>query len=136
MLNRNSLFSLSPFFSEVESQFPAFSGRNDFFNPAVEVKEEEKRYVVSLDVPGMKKEEIKLEIHENELNISGERRREETRNEKGSTYTERSYGKFKRSFSLPSNVEASKVEASYKDGTLNVFIPKTDEVKPKLIQIS
>ena len=83
----------------------------------------------------MKKEEIDISLHGDTLTISGERKSSEKEGDQGFR-TERFFGKFQRSLTLPSAVNTEKVKASYKDGILEVVLPKADEAKPKQIEVS
>lgn len=105
------------------------------FEPACEVSESDEHYLMSLDLPGMKKEDIKIEMSDNLLTISGERRRENAEKNQRVQRYEKSYGFFKRSFTLPASVEADKVEARYEDGVLELYLPKTHAAKPRQIEI-
>ena len=87
-----------------------------------------------VELPGLKKEEIEISLHDDTLTISGERRREESNEQE--FLTERSYGKFQRSFILPTAIDAEKVKASYKDGLLQVVLPKAEEAKLKQIEVA
>ena len=82
----------------------------------------------------MRKEDIEISLHDGVLSISGERKEETT--SEGATRTERSFGKFRRSVTLPSRVDVNQVKAAYKDGILTVTLPKAEEAKPKQIQIN
>lgn len=105
------------------------------FNPACEVAETDEHYLMSVDLPGMKKEDIKIEMSDNVLTVSGERKRDSSGKTQRFQRYERSYGFFKRSFSLPSSIEADKVEARYEDGVLELYLPKTQAAKPRHIEI-
>ncbi|MGZ3691072.1 MAG: Hsp20/alpha crystallin family protein [Pseudobdellovibrio sp.] len=106
------------------------------FQPSCDVNETKEHYLVSFDMPGMKKEDIKIEIQGNELVISGERHREVSEKEGESTLRhERMYGKFERSFTLPTTIATDKIEAHYEDGVLNVALPKAESSKARTIQI-
>ena len=87
-----------------------------------------------VELPGLKKEEIEISLHDDTLTISGERKREESSEQE--FLTERLYGKFQRSLTLPTAVDAEKVKASYKDGLLQVVLPKAEEAKPKQIEVA
>ena len=105
------------------------------WSPAIEVHENKDSFVVKAELPGMKKEQIEISLHEGALLVSGERKREE-KSKPGETYREeRFYGKFHRSIALPKPVAADQVKATYKDGVLTVTLPKTEEVKPKQIEV-
>lgn len=105
------------------------------FSPAVDIKETQKEYLVRVEVPGISKKDIEIEISDNILTIKGERKFE--KEEKGESYhrVERSYGSFCRSFTLPTQVASDKIEASFKDGLLDIKIPKAEEKIPKKIEI-
>ncbi len=104
--------------------------------PACDVEEADDHYLLALDLPGIPREQIKLEIVDNQLLISGERRLESRKRVDEAWYSERRFGKFHRSFALPTGVDAEKVEANYQDGTLRVYVPKADSVKPRQVKIS
>ena len=106
------------------------------WQPACEVDEGDDHYLVSLEMAGVPKDQIKLEIVDQQLVISGERTRQTKRNQEGQTYTERRYGKFQRSFTLPPGVDASRIEANAQDGILRVYIPKAESAKPRQIKIT
>ena len=103
--------------------------------PEVDIAEEKDRIIVRSDLPGMKQEEIAVEVSDGVLTIKGERKRE-TESKEGKTYrVERSYGSFLRSFTLPAGVDATKVNAAYKNGVLEVTLPKLAEAKAKQIKV-
>ena len=111
----------------------------DFSIPAVNVRETEDSHIMELAVPGMKKSDFKVELDNDTLVISAEKKNEQEENEKGYTRKEFNYSSFRRSFSLPNTVESDKIDASYKDGLLTITIPKKEEAKQKparLIKIS
>jgi HSP20 family protein len=133
------LFQLS---DEVNRLFNAPQGgitRNQPFNtwaPLVDVFEDPDRVTVHIEVAGMRKEDIDVSLHDGALTISGERKLSEA-HAKAETYrSERFFGRFQRSVTLPAPVAADKVKASYKDGILTVILPKADEAKPKQIEVS
>lgn len=104
--------------------------------PACDVEEEEDHYLLTLDMPGVPKDRIKLEIVNGQVIISGERHQEQKGRANGAWYAERRRGRFQRSFTLPAGVDADKVEANYQDGTLRVFVPKAESAKPRQIKIT
>jgi HSP20 family protein len=104
--------------------------------PAVDVYEDKDNLTVKCEVPGMKKEDIDISLHEGFLTISGERKHEEKKTEGEFYRTERYEGRFSRSLTLPSKVNAEKINATYKDGVLTVVLPKAEEAKPKQIQVN
>ncbi len=105
------------------------------WNPAVDIAEHDDEYVVRVELPGVAKDDVKVVIQENMLAIRGEKKQE--KDTKGSNYhrVERSYGTFQRSFSLPSNVKGDKIDASFKDGVLNIVLPKAEEAKRKEVEV-
>lgn len=103
--------------------------------PSVDVSETEKGFLISADMPGVKKEDLKIEVKDGILNISGERKKEDSRVENGVSLQERFYGKYQRSFSLPETVDADSIEASFEHGVLEVMIPKSAKTKPKTIEV-
>jgi HSP20 family protein len=104
--------------------------------PAIEVFEKEDKFVVKADLPGMKQEDISVSVVGDTLTIKGERKSETEVKEEDYHCCERSYGSFSRSISLPSNVDAKKIEASYDDGVLEIILPKAPEIKPKKVTIT
>jgi HSP20 family protein len=101
----------------------------------VDIKEDEKEYLIKAELPDMKKEDVRLTVENEVLAISGERTFE--KEEKGKKYhrIERAYGSFVRSFSLPEDADGGKVTAEFKDGMLHVHLPKSQKPKPKAIEI-
>ena len=114
------------------------SNSQQFLNgwlPTVDLYEDRDHLVLKAEIPGMKKEDIEISLHGDVLTLSGERKEEEEW-EKAETYrAERFLGRFQRTFTLPVTVDASKVQASYKDGILTVTLPKVEEAKPKQIEV-
>ena len=105
------------------------------WSPAVDIAENDKEYRLRVELPGIKKEDLKIEVQNGMLCLSGERKVE--KEEKDETYhrIERAYGSFSRSFSLPENVATDKIEAKCQDGVVNVHLPKTEPKKPDVKQI-
>ncbi|HEY6221433.1 MAG TPA: Hsp20/alpha crystallin family protein, partial [Candidatus Eisenbacteria bacterium] len=105
------------------------------WQPVVDIEEQPERYIVRAELPGMKLEDIKITLRDSQLVVRGEKRREEEK--KDSTYhrVERAYGQFERAFTLSHAVQSDKIEAIYRDGVLEVSIPKADEAKPREIPI-
>jgi HSP20 family protein len=109
-----------------------------FFNewaPALDLFEDKENLVVKLEVPGMKKEDFEIALHEGVLSISGERKFEEKRQKATGYRTERFEGRFQRSVVLPKAVQGDQVRASYKDGILTVTLPIAAEARPKQILV-
>jgi HSP20 family protein len=118
---------------------PGFGGREDrllgVWSPALDVFQDKDHVFVKCELPGMKKEDIHISLHEDTLTISGERKNEREVKE-GDTYrSERFFGRFHRSVALPVSVDAGQVKAQYKDGVLAVSLAKAEEAKPKQIEV-
>lgn len=115
-----------------------FEGRREAeygeWMPVLDVVEREGEVLVKAEIPGMKKEDIKVSVKDDLLTISGEKRQEEQEDGENWRRVERTYGSFKRLLSLPS-VDNEKVEATYKDGVLEIRLPKQESAKPKEIPI-
>ena len=122
---------LARFFGEGGVQVP-FTGR---FAPSVDIGEDDDRYVITVELPGSKKEDVTVEMNDRVLTIRGEKRNEREEKKEQSRWVERSYGSFSRSFTLPSNAVADRVKAEFKDGVLTIEVPKAEEAKPKAITI-
>ncbi|WP_455245968.1 Hsp20/alpha crystallin family protein [Petrachloros mirabilis] len=103
--------------------------------PVVDISESDGEYLIKAELPEVKKEDVKVTVEDGVLTIQGERRQE--KEEKGKKYhrVERSYGSFVRSFALPESVDEGAVKAEYKDGVLNLHLPKSEKVKPKAIDV-
>lgn len=105
------------------------------WSPAVDIQETDKEYLVKADLPEVKKEDVKVELQDGMLTVEGERRQEQEEKGKKFHKIERSYGKFVRKFALPTEVDEAKVQAEFKEGVLNVHLPKTAAAKPKAIEV-
>jgi HSP20 family protein len=125
----NSLFSARP--------WPRFDEDETFadWRPAVDVQETDQEYLIKADLPEVKKDDVKVEVREGMLTVQGERKSE--KEEKGKKFhkIEREYGKFVRRFALPAQVDAAKVQAEFKDGVLNVHLPKSATAVSKAIDV-
>lgn len=106
------------------------------WTPAIDVVEDKDNVIVRAELPGMKKEDIEVTLHEGTLSIAGERKSERKSEESGVCRSERFFGRFQRAVTLPSAVAGDRVKADYKDGILTVTLPKTEEAKPKQIDVS
>ncbi len=109
---------------------------DSYFVPACDVDEQEDHYLLTLEMAGVKKDDIKMEVIGNQVIVSGERRNESRTQETGKSYSERRYGKFQRAFGLPAGVDTTQLEANYQDGILRVVIPKAETAKPRQIKIT
>lgn len=119
-----------PFLTGAGRQAQLFSG----WTPALDLYQNTDNVVALIELPGMRKEEIEISLHDGTLTIAGERKEES--GQEGATRTERFTGKFRRTITLPARVDANKVSATYKDGVLTVTLPKAEEAKPKQIQVN
>jgi len=105
------------------------------WTPAVDVYEDEDAYLIKLELPEVNRDDVKVNLNENTLSISGERRVENEQKRENYHRVERSYGQFYRSFTLPPNVDTGAINAEFKDGMLRLTIPKKEEAKPKQIEV-
>jgi len=103
--------------------------------PTVDISETDGEYLIKAELPEVKKEDVKVTVENGVLTLQGERRQEKEEKSKRFHRVERSYGSFVRSFSLPESVDESSVKADYKDGVLNLHLPKSEKVKPKAIDV-
>ena len=106
------------------------------WNPAVDIAEKDAEYVIMVELPGVAKDAVKISTVDNLLTIRGEKKEE--KESKGSKYhrVERAYGSFQRSFTLPTTVKSDKIEASFNDGMLTIALPKAEQAKPKMIEVT
>ncbi len=126
----NSLFEL-PALTGSSRQAQLFNG----WTPALDVYQNADNIVAIVELPGMRKEAIEISLHDGTLTIAGERNSATGEGEKAER-TERFTGKFRRSITLPTRVDAAQVAASYKDGVLTINLPKAEEAKPKKIEVT
>lgn len=145
----NDFWSADPFrrFSQLQRQMddlfqditstPALSGTwgGQSFLPSCDLTEVEDHYVLRMDIPGMSKDDIKIEMRGSQLSISGERKEEAEEETMGNYRSERSYGAFERTFTLPEDVKAEHISSEYKDGVLSIAIPKMAASKSHQIKI-
>ncbi len=105
------------------------------WNPVVDIYDTADTTVIKADLPGLKKEDITINIEGNVLSLTGERNIEEEVKKENYYRRERAYGMFKREFTLPASVDHEKIKADFKDGVLKIEIPKPEEKKPKTITV-
>jgi HSP20 family protein len=103
--------------------------------PTVDISETPQQYDIRAEIPGMKKEDIKVSVNKNVLTLSGEKKEEKKTEDKKYHRVESYYGSFQRSFVLPEGIKADKVAADFKDGVLTVVVPKSEETKEKTVDI-
>jgi HSP20 family protein len=137
--NRPEADVLSRTFNDIVDEF--FNGsttnyRKDSFMPSVDVSETENEFLIAAELPGMKKDDISVDIEKGRLTISGERKFKNEEENKNYHRLETRYGKFSRSFYLPDSIEEESIQAKYEDGILNITIAKSEEKVKKKIEIS
>jgi HSP20 family protein len=129
-----------PFSREVDRLFDAFLGQADRegrrWVPPVDLVEAEDHFVLKADLPGLTQDDVSIEVQDGTLSISGERKAEHEQRERGWYRIERSFGSFSRSLTLPEGVDPDGIQAEFRDGVLEVRIPKPEERKPRRIEIS
>ncbi len=134
-------FEMFPQFRAVESLMSRMfddsqeSWLGTALSPMIDLSETDDEVDVSMDLPGMKPEEIDIQVHNNVLSIKGERNEEKEQKDRTFHRVERRYGSFARAITLPSSVDENKVDAQYKDGVLKISLPKTKEAKAKKISV-
>ncbi len=133
MLPTISKRTYSPFLSNLfdDDFFPVLTNRTSSM-PAVNIKENDKNFALELAIPGMDKKDLKIDINEDVLTISSESKNESEEEKDGYKRKEFSYSSFCRSFYIPENVNREKISAGYKDGILNIELPKMEEEKNKI----
>lgn len=104
-------------------------------SPACDITETESAFVLSFDIPGLRREDIDIEVVGRQLKVSGTRKQEEEFKDKNTYRMERSFGSFHRSFDLPEGTKAEAIEAAYDNGVLRLSVPKVEAVKPHKVQI-
>ena len=118
------------------AEFTKTSSLLSGWTPAFDVYEDKDNFSVVAELPGMKKEDIEVSLHNGTLSVSGERKSENTHDNTEVYRSERFFGRFQRTISLPTAVAADNIKAQYKDGILTVTLPKTEEAKPKQIDVA
>lgn len=127
---------LPSFFGNLESNLFNDERLDRFRNVAVNIKEREDDFVIEMAIPGVKKEDVNIEIEENKLIVSAETSHEIDETKERYSRREFSYGSFTRSFTLPREVDVDKIAASSNDGVLNISIPKPQSKKKKVKKIT
>ena len=116
-------------------RFQPLAGTNSAWTPAVDILEKGDDLVIRAEVPGIERDAIDVKVEDNTLILSGERARETEDDDTQAYRRERVYGSFVRSFTLPKTVDATRITAEYKNGVLEITIPKAEEAKPRRIEI-
>jgi HSP20 family protein len=146
LMRRGSLVRMNDPFRELEriqreidrmfsSVLTEDSNETPVFLPPVDVEETDNHYVLSLDLPGVRKEDIRMEVMDNQLRVTGERKQEREDRRESSYRVERSYGTFERVFNLPSGVNPDQIHSEHENGVLRVAIPKAEAPKPRQLSI-
>lgn len=136
-----SLFNLNDRFGSIFDNFFYPSLRHDeeetrlAWNPVVDIYENEGTYVVTAEIPGVDKKDLEIGVKDRVLTLKGERSSDNEANEGHYYRRERCHGKFERTFTLPADVDADRIDASFKDGVLKIEIPKPEQRKPKQITV-
>tara|TARA_Y100000590_G_scaffold443996_1_gene574187 strand:+ start:137 stop:613 length:477 start_codon:yes stop_codon:yes gene_type:complete len=131
---RPTLFNeIDSWFNNITSDFPSFINEESQWKPCFEVLNSKEAYRVRADLPGMVKKDVNIEINDDVITIKGERKNEYSDN---NHYSEFSYGKFSRSFSLPDDVICDDIKASMKDGVLALAIPRMKQIESKTKKIT
>jgi len=122
-----------------ETPFADFNRMGEFFNgwaPSLDLTEDKDNLIATVEIPGLTKENLDVSVHEGVLNISGERVRAKENENDEAHRRERLYGRFHRSISLPKPVKVESIKATYRDGILTVTMPKTEQAKPRQVEVS
>ena len=123
------LDNISNRFQRIFDEFPGYGfNPNETFSPKIDISENEKSIQINAEIPGVPKENLKITLQDNILTIEGEKKKVSEEKDKNYYREERSYGKFKRSFTLPVEVDSDNVDAKFKNGILEI---KLDKIQPK-----
>ncbi len=127
--------SIQKYFDDFTSMESSFN--TDTFTPKFDISEKGNQFIIETEVPGVKKENLKITLQDNILTIQGEKKNVSNESERKYFLTERTYGSFKKSFTLPEEVNSDKVNAKFNDGVLSVTLDKVEEVSPveKVIEV-
>ena len=112
------------------------TGLENVWTPSVDISETDNDIIVTAELPGVKKDDVKISLQDNVLTIRGEKKQEKEEKNENYHRVERAYGVFQRSFTLPTTVDPKKIKATFKDGVLKIKLPKTEEARMKEIPIS
>ncbi len=105
------------------------------WTPRVNIEEVKDRFEITAELPGLRKDDVKIEVKDHVLTLTGDKKVENENTDRNVYLYERAYGRFCRTFTLPDNVDAEKIDAEFKDGILKIGVPKTEEAKPKEIKV-
>ena len=124
---------------EIDRMFDRYQGGETApadLRPSVDIVENDNDFVVSMELPGVRKEDVKLTVSDGVLTVKGEKKQERELKEDQYRRLERSFGGFERSFTLPAAARSEAIAASYSNGVLTITIPKAEQAKPREIQVS
>jgi HSP20 family protein len=132
------IFSLRDDFDDIVNDF--FSGFSSIgatrsVYPLLDIREDKDKYTIGIEIPGVEKKDLKISVKKENLVVQGEKKEEKKRQEESYLRVERSYGKFMRSISLPTEVDQSKITAKYNNGVLKIVLPKTKKGKAKEVEV-
>ncbi len=125
---------MDSFFGDVCSPANTAQATSTWY-PSVDISESDEAVVVAAEIPGIRAEDIKVTVVDRVLTIEGEKKEEKREDQKQTHRVERTYGSFRRAFRLASAVDADQISASYRDGVLNLSLPKAEAAKPRQIEI-
>lgn len=120
----------------LENEWRGAAAASASFVPRLEVVEHDGEFVVTAELPGIEEKDLNIEVHGNVLTLRGEKRSERSGESEGRTWTERSYGEFRRAVELPGDVQSDKASASFKNGVLAITLPKSDASKVRSIPVT
>ncbi len=127
--------TMDRFFHDWDGEFWKLESSQRVWMPALDISETPDAYIVRVEVPGVKAEDLEVSLQDNTLTIRGKRERSEERKEETYHWVERSYGEFTRSLALPSDVKVDAIDATYRNGVLEIRLPKSEESKPHRIEV-
>lgn len=119
------------FFQRFDNLMPASFGSNALLKPNVDIRENKKNYKVTIEVPGVEESDIKLELQDGTLTVSGEKKYEKEDKDENTHFVERSYGSFRRVLSLPQDIDQDAIDAKFRNGVLTITVPRKQMAKPK-----
>lgn len=132
------IFSLRDDFDDIVNDF--FSGFSSIgaarsVYPLLDIREDKDKYIIGIEIPGVEKKDLKISVKKENLVVQGEKKEEKKKQEESYLRVERSYGKFMRSISLPTEVDQSRITAKYNNGVLKIVLPKTKKGKVKEVEV-
>lgn len=134
---------VNPFDEAFDSLFKDWSGSwgakavvNKSVSPRTEIKEDNNNFYLTLELPGVKKEDLKVNIENGTLSIKGTKNKETKTENENILMSERYYGEFSRSFNLSKDIKTDSIDAEFKDGILNIVLPKVEEAKPVVKEVN